>query len=180
MAQGDYNLGHAVAEDDPNRCQAVTSRGQCIQKAVEGSKYCPPHGGNKALVAAQREALSRYRESKWAAKIQTLAQEPTIKNLHSEVGILRMLIEEKLGSIHDTNDLLLSAGPLSDLILKVEKLVARIHDLDKDLEQTLDKSQLIQYAERIVNIIGDEIQDEDARFRIAKRLEELFTNAAHS
>ena len=57
---------------------------------------------------------------------------------------------------------------------KIEKLVKSIHELDKDLNQLLDKQILIQYAEQIITIIGNHVEDEDARFAIAKEIAKVF------
>jgi hypothetical protein len=38
-----------VEDDDPERCQAVTTRGQCKIKSLPGSKYCPIHGRHSKI-----------------------------------------------------------------------------------------------------------------------------------
>lgn len=174
MAQGDYKLGGHVAEDDPNRCQTVTSRGQCTQKAVEGSKYCPCHGGNSAITAKKAEDVFRYRATQWSGRMQALAEETNIKSMREELGVLRILLEERLKSCKSTTDLIINSGPMAELVLKIEKLVKSIHELDKDLNQLLDKQILIQYAEQIITIIGKHVDDEEARFAIAKEIAKVF------
>lgn len=175
MAGSDYELQHQVAADDPNRCKAtIATQGQCIQGAVPGSDYCPVHGGNKAIKAAEAENTYRYRVNQWQARIQTFAGDSRIKSLHEELGMLRVLLEEKFNACKSATDLIIQAGPISELILKIEKVTKTIHDLDKDLENILEKQQLIVYAERIVAIVSDHVKDDNARFEISKKIAELF------
>jgi hypothetical protein len=61
-----------VAEDDPNRCQAVDGAGQCPYKAVEGTKYCPRHGANKTLATTKAEAIRNYNLGKWRDRVNNL------------------------------------------------------------------------------------------------------------
>jgi uncharacterized Zn finger protein (UPF0148 family) len=173
--QGDYELKHAVPADDPNRCKAtIATQGQCIQRAVDGSDYCPIHGGNKALKKAEAENVSRYRINQWQSRISSFAGDSRIKSLHEELGMLRVLLEEKFNACKSATDLIIQAGPISELILKVEKITKTIHELDKDLENIMEKQQMLVYADRIVGIIAEHVKDDNVRFEISKKIAALF------
>lgn len=174
MALGDYKLQGPVAEDDPRRCKAVTSKGQCLQGAVPNSEYCPAHGGNKAINAAQKESVFRYRATQWSGRAQAMAEEENIKSMREELGVLRILLEERLKACKNPTDLIINSGPMAELILKIEKLVKSIHELDKDLNNLLDKQMLLHYAEQIINVISDEIADDETKFRIAEKITAIF------
>lgn len=138
----------------------MPTKGQCMIKAVENSSYCPAHGGNKAFEAVQQKELRNYRLNKFKARIQELGNSDEIINLRDEIGILRILLEEKINRCEDTNDLLLMSGPLSDLVMKVEKIVTSCNRLEARLGNHLDRTRVLQFAQTIVQIIGNHISDE--------------------
>lgn len=148
-------------EDDPRRCQCVVpTRGQCYNVSVQDSNYCPAHGGNKAFQAAKNKEMRNYRLSKFKARIQELGDSDEVISLRDEIAILRILIEEKINRCTDESDLLLMSGPLSDLIMKVEKVVSSCHRLEARLGDHLDKTKVLQYAQMIVQIIANHVEDD--------------------
>lgn len=150
-----------VDPEDPRRCQGVTHQGQCINKAVENSKFCPAHGGNKAFEANKVQELRNYRLDKFKAReVQRLGNSEGISSLKDEIGILRMLIEERLNQCNDAHDLMMMSGPLADLIMKVEKVVVSCNKLELRLGNLLDRSKILQLAQIIVQIINNYITDE--------------------
>lgn len=41
--------------DDPQRCQSnLGGKAQCRNKASEGSKFCPAHGGHRAKMTKEK------------------------------------------------------------------------------------------------------------------------------
>lgn len=173
MGQGDYDLRHQVDHpDDKERCQALAGKNQCIQRQVPGSKYCPVHGGNKALKSEALASLNRYRLGKYQARVEHFTSDAQIKDLRAELGILRMILEEKLNLCLEIPELVIQASPIGELILKIQKLVETIHKLDKDLENLLDKPQILVLAERIIAIMNDEITDEALRLRLSQKIGE--------
>jgi len=160
MPVGDYKIGERVeSDDDPERCQGMVKDNQCILKKVEGSRFCAAHGGNKALVAESKAAASRFRLTKWQAQVERFRSDSDLKSLRDEIGILRVLLEERLNHCQTNLDLILHSGPISDLVVKIEKLVKSCHEIDKDFENLLDKTQVIQIAEQIISVISEEITD---------------------
>ena len=150
-------------EDDPRRCQAVIpTRGQCNLVAVEGSSYCPAHGGNTALKAKKKKDMDNFRlnQSKYRNRANELNDSNKIASLRGEIAILRILIEERFNRCSDQQELLLSSGPLSDLIMKSAALVEKCHKLDDKLGNLLDRSKVMQFAQCIVEIISANVTDE--------------------
>jgi len=147
-------------ESDPNRCQAVHSHGQCRNVAVEGSTFCAAHGGNKAVQDAEREALKNYKISKFQARIEEKKATPDLKNLRDEIALLRMLIEERLNICMSGTDLVLHSSAISDLIMKVEKVVSSCHKLEKNMGMVVDKQAILNFAGRVVQIITLELDDQ--------------------
>ena len=143
--------------EDPERCQGtIPSIGQCQNKAMPNCDYCIQHGGDKQLQAIENKKKRNYALTKWKASLDgKLSDTADIKSLREEIGILRILMEERLNLCKDTHDLLLSSGPLSDLDTKIEKLVVSCHKLESSMGQHLDKSSILIFASKIIDIIGD-------------------------
>jgi hypothetical protein len=171
MAVGDYKIGERVKEDDdPRRCQGMVKNNQCILVRVEGSDYCAAHGGNIALIKQSNEAVSRYRLTKWQAQVERFKSDSDLKSLKDEIGILRVLLEERLNSCGSTVDLMLHTGPISDLVCKIEKLVKSCHDIDIDFQNLLDKQQVLNIADQIINILSENIKDPELMQTIQAKL----------
>jgi len=161
-----------VADDDPLRCQAVNSQGQCHNKAVEGGTHCMCHGGNKQIEAQKRVSLRNYQLTKFKARVQRLGDSPDIKSLRDEVAILRMMLEERLNQCKDEGDLLMQSHTISDMVLKIERLVSSCNKLEGSMGQLMDKSAILQFANVVINIISDNIEDQVIINNIASRLME--------
>lgn len=141
--------------NDPSRCKAIISREQCPFIAISGSDYCEMHG-NTAIQAKSEEALQirNYRVAKWQATIGHFADNPQVKSLREEVGILRMLMEETLTKCNDASDLFMMSTKISDLSDRISRTVALCHKLEQSTGQTLDKTAALNFAAQIVEIIG--------------------------
>lgn len=168
----------ATQPDHPERCQAVNNKGQCPNLGLrrengEGRfEYCLAHGGNKQREAAQRAGLRNYRLTKWNARLQQFGDAPEIKSLRDEIGILRLLMEQRLEKCKDAQDLILQSAPISDLVMKIDKVVTSCHKLEGSMGQLLDKQAILQFAQQVIGIVGDEVQDEDQLARIANKIVE--------
>ncbi len=160
-----------VDEDSPNRCQhIIPTQGQCKLEACEGSKYCPAHGGNKGFQAQEKKKLRNYQLNKFRVRISELGNTSEILSLKDEIGILRFLIEEKINRCTSDHDLLLMSGPLSDLIMKVDRIICSCSKLESKLGHLLDKSEILQFAQTVVSIISKHITDEDTLTTISNQI----------
>ena len=146
-----------VEEDDPNRCQSVDDRGQCIYKAVEGGTCCLRHGGNRQQGSLQAAGLKNYRLTQWKAQADEQANSSGLKSLRDEIAILRVLMQERLNRCTDATELMLASGPLSDLVMKIERVVTSCNKLEKSMSMMLDKQALLQFAGEAVSIITEEL-----------------------
>ncbi len=161
---------------DLNRCQAVNKNGQCMNVAVPKGSNCMVHGGNKQIEAAERTSLENYQLTKFKIQTERLKNSDGIKSLRDEIAILRVVLETRLNGLESDTDLMLYSGPISDIILKIEKLVTSCHKLEGSMGMHLDKSAIIQFAGSVVQIISDEITDPDIVKRISDRLLEAMNN----
>ena len=151
---------------DPHRCQSVNSKGQCNNKGVRLAEntyggFCRVHGGNKTQESFEAKKVRNYRLTKFQAQLERQTDSSAIKSLREEIGILRMIMEEKLNSCTDMAGLLLESQQISDLVLKIEKLVVSCHRLEGSLGQTLDKQAILQFASEIITIISTKLQGQE-------------------
>lgn len=144
-----------VENDDPRQCDI----GGCKNIAVEGSKFCLAHGGRHAAEAAEKQRMRNYQLAKFHVRANELAESKEITSLRDEVGLLRLLIEAKINHCKDTTDLLLISGPLSDLLMKSEKLVTSMEKLENRMGQHLDKTKVVQIAQTLIEIIGRYVEN---------------------
>jgi len=154
-----YTISRIQNPDDLDRCQATTTYGQCINKVVNNSEYCPCHGGNKAQQSEDKKSMNLYRLAKYRARLDEFNDSHNLKSLNEEIGILRMVLEEMLNHCDTPIGLISFAPQISDLAIKIEKLVTSCYKLEKSLSNYLDKTSIIQIAQEIVNIISTKIHD---------------------
>lgn len=159
MAEGIQRIEHPL---DPQRCQAVTSTGQCNLKATPGKNYCIAHGG-----------AGNYKLRKWDPLVREKAQSPGLKNLTEEIAILRVLLEQKLNDCRNPNELIIASASIGDLIIKIEKLVASCHKMDLSLSKYLDQRQVLNLMDKVLNVIQGIIDCPETLRRIADGLAEI-------
>ncbi len=161
-----------VKEDDPRRCQAQK---HCQYEAMEGSKYCAACGGTNELKSIEAKELKNYRltQVRFRESLNRFTENDNLKSLREEIAILRMLMEERLNSIQSPIEILAHTHTISDLTLKIEKLVSSCDKIDKAMGNYLDKAALVQLGMEIVGIITNNISDLDTIDKISTELAEL-------
>ena len=143
-----------VAEDAPNRCQAVTSRGQCVNQCVEGTKYCSGHGGKIP------NELRLYQVKKWQDRIDRLSTS-NVKSLNEEIGVLRMSLETLLNRCEDDNDLIMNQASIAALVLSIEKVVSSCTKLEVRLGEYVEKKNLYQFAGEVIQLISTYVPEQE-------------------
>ena len=169
-------------EDNPHRCQAVIpSKGQCLNlaAATEGGKfgeYCLAHGGNRFVNQEAKISIRNYQLDRFKARLERHATSPHITNLRDEIGILRMVLEERLNRCNDDMDLLLHSGPISDLVSKIDKVVTSCHKLEGSMGNLLDKQAILQFASEVIEVVDSEIKQTDVNENWQELLTERIGN----
>ena len=142
----------------------------CINKKLNGATMCGFHGGNKQIQSQENRNIRTYRLAKFQAQLDKFANQPNIKSLRDEIGILRIMMEERLNSLNSPLEIMAHTHTISDLCMKIEKLVTSCHKLEKSMGNYLDKSAVIQLGMEIVQIITKYVKDASAIDAIAKEL----------
>ncbi len=146
--------------DEVLRCDFILTNGErCGNLAEPEIHRCALHGANKILAKKENESLRMYNLAKFQSRVNQLSEHDKLKGLRDEVALLRLLIEARVQKCEDTNDLLLISGPLSDLIMKVEKVVTSCNRLEGTLGDMLDKQKVKNLAASFMQIIAAKINE---------------------
>lgn len=159
-----------VADDDPRRCQVVTARGQCNIIAVEGGKVCWNHGGNVSAIAAEKRDLRNYNLTRWKNRVNQMSDNPKVKSLREEIGILRLTLETQMNMCQSETDLLIHSHVISKLVNDIDKIVNSCHRLEGQLGQTMDKSALINFASKVVSIVSEVLAPVDGDGSLSEQI----------
>lgn len=158
MAQVDMTNWARIKEpEDPNRCQANSSQGQCLLVRCEGSEYCPVHGGAKKMKALAKQSYRNYQSEIYRQRLNRFAEGDGLKSLRDEIGILRIMTEALLNRCKDDHELIMKSTPLADLVMKIEKLVTSSQKLDVSLGVMMDKAQATQMMAEVIDVIGKHV-----------------------
>lgn len=147
--------------DDPNRCQGDAAGpvgSQCPYKAMPGSLYCVRHAGDSARTQ-QINALRLYRLGKYQNRVNDFVDHDQVKSLREEIGIVRMVLEQIVTSCQSETELILYSGRITEMADKLNKLVASCHRLELSSGEVMDKTKALNFAQRIVEIIGRYVDD---------------------
>lgn len=132
------------------QCEYMTTRGQCANDAISGSRFCPDHSRTSTATM-----INQYRI---ACKLlgdapQRHAQADQIKSLVGEIAILRSALERRLNTIESDAELIAAMPTLKDFALALDKLATSCHNMDVKLGNLLDKQALMSLAQDIIHII---------------------------
>lgn len=138
------------------RCKHVNSHsGQCSRDAITGTTRCAIHAVTDSEKHEKRMYLllnQKYRE-----RHSDLSDHKDIRSIREEVGIARMLLEERLNSINCEADLIASCSGINTLLLTIEKLTNSCLKLDQSVGNLLSKPALLKVASDIVQIVLEEV-----------------------
>lgn len=171
-------------DGDPMRCTGHGKHGQCPYLSLAGMKrdgyiddtdaenvkQCPRHGGFAQLKTAENKRVHDYRVQQYQERLDGLAESGNIKSLRGEIAVVRMMIESILSKCSTPNELLIHSHRITSMIGQCEKLVSQCDRLETKMGMSLDKAAALAFASRIVEIVGEEIDDADAMDRISEKL----------
>ena len=169
----DNKFERCTDERDPDRCHGInrgTSGGQCMYKRVPGCNFCVRHGGYIQENANKATALKNYRLTQYAARVGDLSNNPEIKNLREEIGILRMTLEEVINQCESANKVLLYSEKITNLVDKIDKLVRSCQVMEEKNGSLMSRTDIINIADSIVTLIGDYIDDPDVLTELGSKI----------
>lgn len=164
-------------EGDPERCQNNNGTVQCRYKAIPGKNVCRIHVASSARVE-EVQSTRNYRIAKYQMRLEEFADNPQMKSLREEIGLLRIVLEEVWNSCNgDSNKVIASSNKIADLVTRVEKLVKSCHHLEKSTGALLDKAAAQQMMGRVLSIITEHIEDTEIIGKIADEIVKAIKDA---
>lgn len=154
---------------DPDQCQSQGANGQCLYRHAPDSKYCPRHA-QASERCAEKKLLNQYRLQIWQQRMEEFSESPDVKSLRCEIGILRILLENKMTQCQTPQQLLLHSQSIADMLVKMEKLVSSCDRLESRMGMMLDKSAALTLAGQIVEIITSHIDNPEVVDKISNEI----------
>ncbi len=143
--------------DAPNRCRSTASDGgQCLNKSVEGSKFCSAHGGRVKTDKEMTDYLTEQFERR--LKIDADA-DSEVKLLRENLMRLNMMLAARTNLIQDEASMLAHSGAIGDLMMKAEKVTVSLNRLAISSGLLLAKPALISWGQQIVAAVADMVED---------------------
>jgi hypothetical protein len=143
-------------------------------RVVEGTKHCPRHGGATEQARNKKKAGNQYRLSVWKNRLSEFTEHEGVKSLRDEIGILRIVLEEMMNKCSDRQDLLIYSTKISELAVKIEKLVMSCDRLEKNMGQMMDRPSAMKFAAKVVEIVARHVDSAEQLDSISHEiLEEL-------
>jgi hypothetical protein len=137
---------------------ALDGQKQCPYPRLEGYEHCHLHAlGSKK--DADKQIARNYKLTRYRERVNQFADNSQIKSLREEIGLVRLIIEDIVNKCNDENDLLLYSGKISELIMKVNKLVVDCHRLEYATGNLLDKTTIINIANIMITAVGKYVND---------------------
>ena len=149
-----------------NRCQWVTSEGQCDRQAENG-QFCARHGPITPDEAIRHYNITNRLVSGTHDRHNAVSQ---IKDLREEISLCRALIETRLNLATEESEFIASMGILHQYLATVEKLSASCHRMDSNLGNVLDKASVLTLAQELVTIVAEELKEIPGRDAIVDRI----------
>lgn len=140
-----------------DRCKKDLSGGQCEARAMQGSDYCQAHGSEVTL-AHNNTRIYRLDKARYAQRLAELKDHNQLKSLREEIGLIRILMEERFNMIKTETDLLASCSTINHLALTLERLIKTTHQMEQNLGSLLNKQSIIILGQNIVTILVDELK----------------------
>jgi len=152
---------------DQDRCQSSAGLNQCMNRSVVGTSHCKAHGGASIAARNERAAIHKFRKTKWYDAIKDEYDQSSVKSLHGEVAVLKMLLTNLVGRIQTESDLMIQTGSISDLVVKIDKVVTSCHKLDKEQSMLVDQATVMQFAMSVSEVIMQELDGPEDKEKLS-------------
>lgn len=154
-----------VHDDDPNRCTAVTSFGQCHMLSVvnedKHTRRCKMHHGNLYALRSSRKSYKDFLIETAKLDYNNFEDNKAILQLREEIILTRTMLANKLRQCQDDVSLSMQSTNISILISQLSDLVPKCHKLEQSLGKYLDKTDLANFCSDLVALISSKVQDSD-------------------
>lgn len=150
-----------VKPGSPDQCEGITLHGeQCLNKRVPNYTFCQGCLSSKQKTAIVKDRIDLFRLAVWQKRLNEQKDHSHLKTLNHEIGILRIMVEERINACKNSGELILHSQSISELLMKINLLVVNSAKLDLQLNQTLNKTQVESFSNQVIAIISEHIPAE--------------------
>lgn len=174
----DLNKFERVAfEDDPERCQATGTHGQCMYRRIRNkngilTNYCPRHSG-RGQVSRNYNFAAQFQ-----ATIGAFAESKSLKSVAEEIGLMRMMVQTIVNRCENELDLILEADRIAKLVSEINKLVISCHKMEEATGQVLSKNIVVNIAGMMINILAKHVPDKAVLDQVGNEIYEAIASSA--
>lgn len=152
------------------QCQRLSNAGQCGHPAMPGSKFCRKH------TRADQEIISyRINDPDLLNSVQHHAR-GSLADLTQQVVLLRGLIERRLNMADSEAEKIVAYNFVATQLATLTKMTESMVKLQREAGDLLEKSQVEEFVDRVVQVVSEELSDlpnsEEIVDKIVSRLEE--------
>jgi len=137
------NVPVRCKEDDPNRCQGMTKRGQCPFLAMPDHKHCVIHGR-----VQENTSLYNFERTEVLARLSVFRGHTDSRTLATELGVLRLLLEQIINKCGEY-ELLQNSVQIASIIDKIKDLQLANTKLEERVGDLLSVEQVIEVAQQL-------------------------------
>ena len=157
-------------ENDPDRCQSNNAGEQCSYKVIrtaggEKSKYCPRHSSGSVT------NKTNYRfNAQFLPRINNFADNPKLKNLGEEIGLMRTVLEVIVNRCQNDMELSMEADRIAKMVREINQLVVSCHKLEEATGQVLNKTIVVNIGSMMVSILSKYVPDKSILDRVGEEI----------
>lgn len=155
--------------DSPTRCKSTRGKSQCWYESVPGSETCQIHCG-RPTVNAEQEKIGQYRLTQYQARMMEFSNNPKVKSLRDEIAIARMTLEAIINKCQTPNELFIHSTKIGEMLTRIEKLIVSCNNLEQKTGMLLDKTQIVNIAEQLVQVITAHVDDPDTLLTVSDEI----------
>lgn len=108
-----------------------------------------------------------YDLGQWQQEVSKYMTKERLTNLRGEIGVARVLVEERLKACNDPYDLLTHSREICGYVEQIQKLVTSCHRLEKSYGVLLDREAALIFVQEILTVVQDHIKDAELISKIS-------------
>ncbi len=151
----------------------------CHDTVALGSDYCEKHINS---VPANKERDYVYQLGKAQERFRQFSDNPRLKDLDAETAVLKMMLENvvKTAAEDGPNALILVTPQVSQLTNQITQMRNVSHKIELQTGELLSKNKVVQFADEMVRIIEENIDDAQLISKIGNEIALLLTRLNES
>lgn len=143
--------------NDPNRCKADASEGQCTFLAVPGEEYCSIHCRSQNL-DIEKKNLYDFQLTQVGHRIKEFKNHPDSKKLTTELGLIRLLLEQTVNQCEKSYDLVVKVPEIMALVEKIRIVQQANIGIEQKLGDLLSIEQVTEISQLLYDVVTKHIK----------------------